>query len=52
VLIDGLDLLLLGTNISYIYLDDYYDASVSTKAFKERRWSALEHVRNGTVGTQ
>jgi hypothetical protein len=48
VLIDGLDLLLDGINVSYIYLPDYSSEVLTTT--KEPSWGALEHLRNGTIG--
>ncbi len=47
---DGLDILFKGFDISYKYLPDYYDETVTSM---EEPWlDVFEHVRNGTIGNQ
>ncbi len=50
MLSDGFDLLLEGVNVSYTYLPDFYDRTVTT--LKEKWINAFEHIRNGTIGAR
>ncbi len=51
VLLYGLDLLLKGFNMSFIYLHDYSDKSVKTFKDDSSWFNALDYIRNDTVGT-